>query len=795
MPTHSPSHYNTKRGVALSLITIFLLSLISCKKFDEIDARLDALEQKVSTLEDAVEALHSFYVEGNVITNISSLEGGYQIIFSDGHQLDIYDGITPLLFIDQDGYWNVSYDGGTTYSRMKDHEGKDIAASGAFIKATINDSGNYELVQYLPSDPDSIVSTMITPLSSDPAKILYSITEDSRSHLITVSMSNGETFTFNKAYSIPTSIVLLNTQTLLLGKKDTVTLEFRVNPSIATFNYDVSSTDCQLFLDKVSGTRSYITPPTAYSMVKVEQVYDDMGVMKVGQYRAYIADLNKSEPYNDNIALVLKVPHNNGEFLEISSSALPLKFTDNTLRDFSFLKTHNPTSVIHDIHSVIDGNRIKIISPYITDVTHLIPTFHSSGYKVLVDGTKQESGITPNDYSQPVKYRVENHYGEYTEYIVEVIHSGLPIVYINTPDEASITSKTDWLENAYIKIIGTNGEILCEENTAIKGRGNSSWNFPKKSYNIKLDVKTSVLDMPEHKRWVLLANWMDRTLMRNRVAFKLGQCTQMAYTPRSEYVELILNGKHMGNYLLCEQIRIDENRVNIHPLKSSDEDISGGYLMEIDKNYDEPYKFRSMERNFPYMFKEPGEKEFTESMLTYMNSYIDEMEYYLYHDFKNRLWADYVDISSFIDYWFAIELISNDEASHPKSVYVHKDRGGKLCAGPIWDNDYWTFMPVNSQRYVLRKYLYYPALFKDKEFIAMVKERWPAAKEQFETIVDFIDAEAHRIKGSNRMNISMWPISLRVNEDETLSFEEAVDKLKRAYTDKLQWLDTQISGL
>ena len=178
-----------------------------------------------------------------------------------------------------------------------------------------------------------------------------------------------------------------------------------------------------------------------------------------------------------------------------------------------------------------------------------------------------------------------------------------------------------------------------------------------------------------------------------------------------------------------------------------------------------------------------------------MNSYIDDMEHYLYRDFKSRLWADYIDISSFVDYWFAVELISNDEASHPKSIYMHKDRGGKLCAGPIWDNDYWTFMPINSQRYVLKKYLYYPALFKDKEFIAMIKERWPAAKEQFETIADFIDAEAQRIKGSNRMNISMWPISLRVNEDETLSFEEAVDKFKRAYTDKLQWLDSQISGL
>ena len=91
--------------------------------------------------------------------------------------------------------------------------------------------------------------------------------------------------------------------------------------------------------------------------------------------------------------------------------------------------------------------------------------------------------------------------------------------------------------------------------------------------------------------------------------------------------------------------------------------------------------------------------------------------------------------------------------------------------------------------------MYYPALFQDKEFVATVKERWPAAKERLSTIVEFIDAEAQRIESSNRINISMWPISLRVNEDETLSFDDAVYNLKNAYTTKLNWLDRKISAM
>ena len=794
------SHHPTRRhlhAARLFLSMGLLTVLFSCQRFDEINLRLETLESKVSTLEEITETLHTFYTEGKVINHITPIEGGYQISFSDGHQLTIYDGVTPLLLIDQDGYWSISYDGGATYNRMKDSNGVPIPATGnngISIKATTDEKGNYVLVQYLSGQTDSIVDTITTPLSSDSTKIIRSITEDRKTHLITLAMADGREFVFTKAHSVPTSIALLSTQTLLLGKNDTISLEFRVNPSVATFNYDIRSADCQLLLDKVSTARSYVTRPTAYALIRVEQVYDDMGLMKEGQYRAYIADLNKEESYHDNISLVLCIPHNHDEHLEVSSSALPIKYTDNTLRTFSFLKEHNPTAIIRDVHGVIDGTRIRVSSPYITAPTHLIPTFHSNGYKVLVDGIRQESSTTPNDYSQPLIYRVENHYGEYTEYTIEVIHSGLPVVFVDTPDGSAITSKENWLKNANIKIVGTDGALMHEGITAIKGRGNSSWGFPKKSYALKLDNKASILGMPEHKRWVLQANWMDRTLLRNRVAFKLGECT-LPYSPRSEYVELILNGKHMGNYLLCEQIRVDENRIDIHSLKTDDQDITGGYLMEIDKNYDEANKFRSAVRDFPYMFKSPDEEELTDTMFHYMQNFINEMEHHLYDDFYSRKWTEYIDMESFVDFWFAAELTSNSEYGWPKSTYMYKDRGGKLCAGPIWDNDWYTFIPASSQQYVLKKLLYYPELFKDREFVTIVKERWPAAKERFKTVIDFIDTEAQRIKSSDRMNISMWPISQRVNYDETLPFDEAVYKLTQAYTTKLNWLDRKISAM
>ena len=130
----------------------------------------------------------------------------------------------------------------------------------------------------------------------------------------------------------------------------------------------------------------------------------------------------------------------------------------------------------------------------------------------------------------------------------------------------------------------------------MRGRGNSTWNYPKNPYAFKLDDKAEILGMPKHKRWVLLANWMDRTLLRNRTSFQIAASTGLAWTPNGEFVEVILNGQHIGNYYLCEQVKIDENRLDINDPYDAEDAYSGnpadyGYLLEADDSYDETWKF------------------------------------------------------------------------------------------------------------------------------------------------------------------------------------------------------------
>ena len=381
--------------------------------------------------------------------------------------------------------------------------------------------------------------------------------------------------------------------------------------------------------------------------------------------------------------------------------------------------------------------------------------------------------------------------------------TGLPRVLINTPGNAEITSKEEWIEASSIMIINTDGTIDYEANDlSIRGRGNSTWGFPKKPYALKLGKKAEILGMSKHKRWVLLANWMDRTSIRNDVAFQIAKKTSLSWTPNGKFVEVILNGMHLGNYYLCEQIKVDKNRVNIAEMKSTDVEgdaITGGYLVELDVNFDEVNKFYSATRNLPYMFKEPDEDVLQPVQLDYFQNYVNTMESYLYADnwLENREYTDYIDIGSFIDWWFVYELSMNSEPGHPKSTYMHKDRLGKLIAGPVWDFDWATFVPSKTSSFQIKNSIYYNRLFEDSEFITEVKRRWTAYKPLFEQIPAYIRDIASQIEKSNEIDHTMWPLSPffsgQINGDQDLSFEEAIERLSSTYMSKFEYMDNQIS--
>ena len=813
MKKNTITSHNLSRHLCITFGIVAAFSLVCCSEFDDLDNRLDELENEVNNLKNAVSVLQDAYSNGKIISSVEEIttyNGGWKITFSDNSEIEILNGedgengecaIIPYILVDQDGFWCVTYDN-ETLSRIMNNSGNYIKATGEdghSIRVVTTNDNYYAFVEYAGTE---IFDTLKTTYIAKQSVSIYSIAENQQTHIIAITMADGSEFLFNKAYNTPCSIAILSTRRIELAASTTASVEFRVNPSTATFCYDVDSDTCDIQIDYIGTNKSltsYVSTPQNYKLSKVEQVYDDQGVMKIGQYRAYITDLNVSQSYKERIAFVLTVKDANNQEVQISSSAFDIEFCNNLILSFSFLKKCNGNNVVADANATIADDQITLCSPLLFNCTSLVPSFETNGDKVLVNGQEQISGISAVDFSNPITYTVVGSDGTTKDYVATVSNTNLPVVVINTDNYTTINQKTTWMQNTSITIYNTDGTIDYESSADnIRGRGNSSWGYPKKPYALKLNKKAKLLGMPKHKRWCLLANWMDRTLLRNDVTFEIAKHTGLAWTPNGQFVEVILNNKHIGNYYLCEQIKVDENRVNISELKTTDTDeatITGGYLMELDVYYDEVNKFKSSVCNLPYMFKNPDENVLNEAQFNYMQNYINETETAITTEtsLATDEYQNYIDMDSFIDFWFVQELCANGEPCWPKSTYMYKDRDGLLTAGPAWDFDWHTF--VNVSEFKTKNALYYKYLFKSSSFIARVKERWSEFKPDFEAIPDYIDTRTQQLSASDALNIELWPISSRVNGDETLTYKDATQQMKDIYTQRLQWLDNAISAL
>ena len=521
------------------------------------------------------------------------------------------------------------------------------------------------------------------------------------------------------------------------------------------------------------------------------------------------------------------------------------------------------TRPVDNVAEVLTVGRDSVIGciPYLHDFK-LKPTFAvSDGTTVKIDGMEQTSGVSEVDFSKPVLYTLSN--GEETRtFTIVVTNSGLPVVVLTQSgggseswEEAGINVRSkdaEWVKTDKMAVYKADGSVDMEEALCgIRLRGNSTQKFPKKPFAIKIVDKAPVIGMPKHKRWVLLANWMDRTMLRNAVALEVAHRTDSAYindgigwSPRGTSVEVVMDGRHVGNYFLCEQIKIDGDRVDI---KDCIEDIIGdgnasptmadcGYLLEFDDNYDEVDKFPTG-RGLPCMFKDEV-SQYSSDIFNQVKARIEAVEANLEAGNYETAYND-LDINSVIDYFFIQELTFNDEYKHPKSVYMLIDGDGKLTAGPVWDFDWQTFINYDKVQAMNNKYggtydcrntnewlygksklaekpwwpgsdydyindqpyMWYPLLFKDANFRAKVQERWAVIYPQLLSVVAKIDEFAALNKVSEQFNYAMWPlvglknsVGSAFNGDEDMSFDEAIATMKQAYTERLEWMNSSITS-
>lgn len=387
-----------------------------------------------------------------------------------------------------------------------------------------------------------------------------------------------------------------------------------------------------------------------------------------------------------------------------------------------------------------------------------------------------------------------------------IVRTGLPVVYVDTENGKAVTSKTVEVP----AVLQIKGNAAYPGQTAVKcnirGRGNTTWSWPKKPYLVKLESKTSLLGMPAHKRWVLLANFMDRTLMRNLVAMKVASLTALDWSPSCQSVELVLDGKHMGTYLFIEQVRVDDDRVAI--------DEKDGFMLELDFHYDNDNQWieplgRCWQRSdgIPFSIKYPESDEITPARVQQIKDYVSEVSRAIYGDYlanPDLGYQKYLDVDSFIDYWIVFEVMGNHELSNPGSVYMHRDKGGKLVAGPVWDFDWgvlsYRTSPQARTGLINSGAIWYAKLFPDPTFHSKLKARFQELLPTLREIPAYMEEMEEKLTVSAGLNFAMWNPAgdatmnngSIINGDENMSFHNACVLLRNNYEERLQVIEKSL---
>jgi hypothetical protein len=348
----------------------------------------------------------------------------------------------------------------------------------------------------------------------------------------------------------------------------------------------------------------------------------------------------------------------------------------------------------------------------------------------------------------------------------------------------------------------------------IEVRGYGSQNHPKKSYAIETrkpsgkKKSVSLLGMPADEDWVLDAEYNDETLLRNYVAYSTSRWAGR-YAARTQLVEVILNDRYEGVYLLAEQLKLHQDRVAV-----DDTDVSGGYLLHMISRERTPGErfFTTAVEKQAIVYKDPDRDEISYGRANWIRDYVSRCERRLYGDrFRDRRrgYRHCLDMDAAVEYLLLNELFRN-QATFWFSTHMHKSVGGKLVLGPIWDFD----LAIGNSDAVEPNQLagwQYDAspwaerLYADPAFRRRMATRWRDLRERGIEghIRQALDSGVRQLAGAQERNFSRWPVFERAKnrgprDPRTgklpANHAEAVDYLKWWLTQRIEWIDGNVGA-
>lgn len=536
-----------------------------------------------------------------------------------------------------------------------------------------------------------------------------------------------------------------------------------------------------------------------------------------------------------SVTIVLSAPECESRSLVIRQERV--KASTNSLT--SFVLKAAPNNLSNDLVFSYDNATKSFSAKYLKWIDKaqphmLIPEFVTDGETVLVDGRPVVSGQTAISFADDFDLVVRAENGD--ENICRVsfncpqINTELPVVRVHIP-LPGITSKKIYTKTKFDIYRPGSDEgrwSAADAEIEIRGRGNSTWGLPKKPYRIKFPEKFSPIGLnhAKAKSWVLLAHDMDKSLLRNHIAFELSRIlfnsaegyhdkAALMFTPCSQMVNVYSGDSYYGVYQMSDQMEVAKGRINLDKLVAADgsdpNKISGGHLIETNIHHDEGYPVSFTSSRGIYMdHKYPKDDDMDISQYKYMEDFVRKAEAALYSsNFTDpsvgwRKWFDEKTLADFI----IVKEFAGDMDGYT-STYFYKRRGvDKIFFGPIWDldkgwnNDRRTPHGDTLTQLMIFGGFYMPPyinpdwfhrFWQDAEFRKFVGARWAAKKDELKAkVLSELEQKPQQMRKAIEANFSVWPFYYQYSGEANMpakTYELEIERMKQFTEQRANLLD------
>lgn len=355
-----------------------------------------------------------------------------------------------------------------------------------------------------------------------------------------------------------------------------------------------------------------------------------------------------------------------------------------------------------------------------TDRLNICLKENFTGMPVSVNGQTMTPG-EPMEVYPTSKGQILFECGRKSLSVTVMASANVPSVFITTESGVmtNVNADKEYKEGGTFVLTDPQGnELVSDELKHITGRGNQTWRYEKKPYNIKLDDSADLLGMGKSKEWCLIANYLDVSGMRNKMVYDFAKELGFAYTPECEYVDLWLNGRYAGMYLLTEKVEIDSDRLDIYDLEKNTEALNGelsrfeaietdeyrcydikndpvniqeGFLIEYEneQRYKNEASWFKLRDGTTFTVKSPEyvSEAQMEYLRTYVQSVVDALDAEDGIDpLTGKKYSELMDMESFAKKYIVEEFSGNKDSEWSSQYYYLSE--GKLYAGPVWDYDH-----------------------------------------------------------------------------------------------------------